>query len=454
VRASLVQRFTRLVPAGATGAAHQIRQAWREEAGRAILDAMAHERDALALKWTKQAQTLWRDHQCQLTSNIRWRPEQQFGARACFTRSSQGQPDLAVEINSGTQYAVDDLVGHAMASLSFLKDFESAEEPSHQAVVLSAVTPDRFRTYPSEGEAARDPDAVISALPLDLKRIRAASALSELCLDWIQMHEQAHVILGHLDLLAERQPSQAQLLMDGQTSRTGRDFRSDTYKIMEFQADAYGLELLFLEHLAPAAPTLALWSAPGLVDLGFDVGAVGDKPDVNAFRRVARTLIVAAGLTALLMERSGEGRIDRDDHHPRPSSRLFALILGGASIAEEFLEGLLMIRKRRKLSEHKLEEFLVRLIYECSLDLQLVAATLGIEDARLRYDPDAENPLRTAFVEDLFSMFGAGPLARGAPQPPLTEAGQEFARLQAYSARMSTVLASRHRGGAYLEGRM
>lgn len=92
---------------------------------------------------------------------------------------------------------------------------------------------------------------------------------------------------------------------------------------------------------------------------------------------------------------------------------------------------------------------LVRLIYEASLDLSLVASTLGVRDEALHFDPNIRSP----FIEDIFLMWGGGDSAHGLRQPP-TRAARRFMQLLPHSVRISEVLARFHGGGQYMEGRM
>jgi hypothetical protein len=428
-------------PAALTKA--DLRRQWRRGLGHRIVEMMAVERTDMIARWQAQNAFLRDGYDCALTKHIHWTGDRRFGARLKSMPVSGGEIDGAIEIDQGTQCAIDDLACHALASKSFLMDYQRTERRKQQILVLLKASPERYRAYPDAKRAAEDPSMLISALPLNRSKMRAASALSELCLDWVQLHEQSHFILGHLDLLMRCMKTNVAASLDETSLRRTRKegLGQRTRKILEYQADSYALELLFVNHLRPGLA--AVWKNDGYSELGFETSAFHRKPDLGAFRRIARVLLVAAGLVALLLENGAEGGSD----HPTAGARLFSLILCAANLTDEFLSAHMTIMEQPQASERRRREMLVRLIYEASLDLALVASTLGVRDEALHYDPRIRSP----FMEDLFLMWGSGDTARGSA---LTRAAQQFVRLQPHSARISAILARIHRGGEYLEGRM
>jgi hypothetical protein len=409
---------------------------------------MAAERADMIERWHAQNALLRDGYGCALTKNIRWTGARGFGARLLAHPAANGGIDGAVEIDQGTQCAIDDLACHALASTSFLMDYRQPHARKQKILVLLKSTPERYRTYPGTRRSAEEPSALISALPLSLSKIRAASALSELCLDWIQLHEQSHLILGHLDLLVQRaKPGPAAISLD--ETRRGRARKGAvgprTRRILEYQADSYALELLFLNHLRPGLT--AVWQRDGFAELGFDASAFHKRPNLLAFCRIARVLLVAAGLVALLLENGADA--GGASQHPSAGARLFALVLCAVNLVDEFLSAHLAIVGRPQTSERRRREMLVRLIYESSIDLALVARTLGVRDEALHYG----RKIRRPFVEDMFLVWNGGDTVRGLPRPR-TQAARQFVQLQPHNARISAMLARFHRGGEYLDGRM
>jgi hypothetical protein len=232
------------------------------------------------------------------------------------------------------------------------------------------------------------------------------------------------------------------------------DNSRDIRRVFELQADAHALEMLFLRALwlyptkrfCAAADGEALDIAPGRVK--------GPGPiDLAEYRRAARMLVVSAGLVVLLFERKAERTaVAAGGTHPIASSRLINILVAGASLTEEFLTLFTDIHQLEPPAEEKIEEMLVRLLWECRLDLSLVGSFMKIRDKALIYNRKASNPMRTPFADDLFDIY------RGAGDPDIpslkmrTAGAREFTRLYALNKAMFARLEPFQLGGLLLGG--
>lgn len=432
----------------------ELRDDWRRGQGEALLRQMGIERRQFLRHWKGNCRNLIERYGCSL-ADVRWTPKMTLGARL-IPELRDGRLTGRVEIDHGTMFAIDDVVGCVFAGAGFLQWHDKSRSILPKPIILATDFHDRFVRYPSPLECKREAARIVAAVPTDERRVRSAASFSLLALDWVHLHEQSHFLLGHPEFLFRRSRLSGLPALDEADAVTTEATEEGMMerRVLEFQADAQALELLFLLNLSedgrrpidllregsakggPSRP-LTLKSSRGLA----------------TFRRSARILIVAACVVALLFERSREVH-DRGVFHPLPSARLLHLLLVGSSLTEEFLGHYRTLAGLAPLEEDEVHKMLVTLLIECQADLSIAALIVRIKDPDLVYDESAASPFSSSFFDDLYDIFGTGEKFDRNAVPLRSAAAKEFADVHELNSRIFGELAGYHKGGRILASRL
>jgi hypothetical protein len=434
--------------------AQSLTEAWTAGSGYEMLRQLRHEQAGFVRRWRRRNDLVQAMTECAFTRNIVWRNGWHVGARLCPEPNASS---ARVEIEFGTLLAIDDLMCTAASGAGFMQHFSDVEDPHPLPLLFDRDLARRFDSYDLNSIPASGPSSLIGAVPLSEARLKLAAFMARQAMDWVQLHEQAHLMLGHLDFIGERTPrlrglalEECTIALNAESVRTDIDIR----RVFEFQADAHALELLFTQNLWPNTP--AAFAGKSNAALGLRPGTVnGPNVAIADFGRAARILVVSASLVALLFERRTE-RIGTaiKTYHPHASSRLMNILITGASLTEEFFEEILRRNNLPPLTRHQMDALTIRLLIEASADLFIAGLIIGIQDRSLVYDETSDDPLDTAFLRDLFTLLNSGDGPRGTARRPATDGGKEFKRLYRLNGDVFAALERFHRGGWLLKDRV
>lgn len=221
--------------------------------------------------------------------------------------------------------------------------------------------------------------------------------LIELALQWIVLHEIAHISLGHIGYLAHytRNPRGAVTLdMVGNDLAEApveahRDFPEHLKKCMELEADFWATQYLEILHVAEQAPA----------------GSGRLPPHLDDRRRL---VALAAGIAILLVQGQREQRRTSDPEHPLPETRAANVLqaLLGRSVMQQatIRDGAVVLRGTDEEYVKEVASALRTMLPVFIVDLAQLATHLNVQpiftgqqsdsDAEeLRIDPLISGPM-------------------------------------------------------------
>jgi len=343
-------------------------------------------------------------------------------------------------VSAGAALAIEELLLGAFGKLDFFI-FDELYDPADDSRSLAPINvidvttegPDRYYDY-TWLERTQSSDSLLTTLPSTPWRLCQFELMRELSLQWLCLHEAAHWLAGHVDLLerfsrrrpaprgasaislsigdpgfGDEAPDDKVLLAAieaatavGGGATTSLDFR----KALELQADQLGFQLLIRlqgsDHATADNAFERYRDSMARLDLPPEFAAVIDLSPAQRLR----AMTVAAGAVILIIEKAARVR-GRNSHYPPPLARLLAIQLA-ATTATPFTEtdGDYAIIKADVVTDEAFRPYMRDAFGRPFLDFNILAGLLGLESF-VSVDTSRPEPQFAPTTRDLFSFFNS-----------------------------------------------